>query len=577
MTEPTANSGRPLPLADLLADTPLFARVFYHSPVGMMVSDSDGRLVAVNTALAHILGRPAASLIGHTPVELGLMTADAYRPLLAHVRAADNRAEVPIQLLGPDGQPRHVLASFQRVEIRGRPHTVSLIQDLSELDRLRDALAQSEQRFRLFFENAPLALVVSDSATNEVVDVNPAACQQYGYSRAEFMALPADSLPLEADAQPGPARHTTVDGRLLNVEINTFAFELADRALNMNALLDVTAQTTATAALRDSERTFRIVAQVSNDSLWEWDLVNNRVWRNDDDRFNGQPLYGPAEPWLADVHPDDRARGLADFEAALAQGRSGWTSEYRLLRPNGQWAKLLQRGVILYEDGYPVRVIGATIDITEPLQLAEAEAQAAQLERDRLARDLHDSVTQSLYSVSLLAEAARRHAIAGQETESAEFITRLGSLAHQALRQMRLLVYELRPGVLDQEGLIGALRHRLESVEKRAGIVTHLVTRGERPVPAHWQGELYRIAHEALNNALKFAAATTVTVRLDTLEHNTLLEIIDDGRGFDPRDSYPGRGLEMMRERSAQLGGDLTILSTPGAGTTVRVILPPAT
>ncbi len=575
MTNPSRDSRRPQPSTDLLADTPLFARVFQHSPVGMLLSDNDGRIVAVNEALARLLERPAASIVGHTPVELGLITADAYRPLLAHVRAADNLAEVPMQLLGGDGRPRNVLASFQRVEIQGRPHTVSLIQDLSEFDRLRDALAQSEQRFRLFFENAPLALVVSDPTTNEIVDVNPAACRQYGYSRAEFMALPADSLPPETDDQPGLAQHTTADGRSLDVEVNTFAFDLAERTLNMNALLDVTTQMAATAALRDSERTFRIVAEVSNDGLWEWDLVNNRVWRNDVFQTGDRPPHGPAEPWLADMHPDDRARGLANFEEAMAEGLAGWTSEYRSLRPDGQWAKLLQRGVILYEDEHPVRVIGATVDITEPLQLAEAEAQAAQRERDRLARDLHDSVTQSLYSVSLLAEAARRQAIIGREPETAEFITRLGSLAHQALLQMRLLVYELRPGVLDQEGLIGALRHRLESVEKRAGIVTNLITRGERPVPAHWQGEIYRIAHEALNNALKYAAATAVTVRLDTLDDNMLLVISDNGRGFDPTEAHPGRGLAMMHERSAQLSGDLTIISAPGAGTTVRLILPP--
>ena len=575
MSEPRATGSPPPPSTDLLADTPLFARVFNHSPVGMLVSDTDGCLVAVNQALARIVGRPAATLIGHTPVELGLISDDDYRPLLAHVRAADNLADVPLRLLDSQGQPHSLLVSFQRVEIRGRPYTVSLIQDLSEFNRLRDALVQSEQRFRLFFENAPLALVVSDSATNEIVDVNPAACRQYGYSRSEFMALPADSLPLATDDQPGLVQHTTADGRSLAVEISTFPFDLAERALNMSAMLDVTAQTAATAALRDSERTFRIVAQVSNDGLWEWDLVNNHVWRNDGIQFRVRPPHGPAEPWLADIHPDDRAQGLADFEEAMAEGRPGWTSEYRALRPDGQWATLLQRGVILYEDEQPVRVIGATVDISEPLQLAEAEAQAAQNERDRLARDLHDSVTQSLYSVSLLAEAARRQAIAGQDTDMAEFITRLGSLAHQALRQMRLLVYELRPGVLDQEGLIGALRHRLESVEKRAGIVVSVITRGERPVPAHWQAEMYRIAHEALNNALKYAAASAVTVRLDTLDDNVQLEIIDNGCGFDPHGPHQGRGLPMMHERCSQLGGDLIIHSTPGVGTTVRLILPP--
>lgn len=567
-----ANADAP---TDLLADTPLFARVFHHSPVGMVISDTGGRFVAINEALANILGRPAASLIGHTPVEVGLMTADDFRALLVSMRDG-NRTDVPLPLLDSDGRPHNLLASIQHVEIGGRPHTVTLVQDLSEFNRLRDALAQSEQRFRLFFENAPLALVVNDTATNEIVDVNPAACRQYGYSRDQFLALPADSLPLAANVQPGLAHHSTADGRSLDVEISTFAFDLAERALNMNALLDVTAQMAATAALRDSERTFRIVAQVSNDDLWEWDLVHDRVWHNSSAQLHDRLPHGPAELWLEDIHPDDQARGLADFEQALADGRPSWTSEYRVRRPDGQWAKLLQRGVILYEEEQPVRVIGATVDITEPLQLAEAEARATQLERDRLARDLHDSVTQSLYSVSLLAEAARRQALLGRDAETAEFIARLGGLAHQALRQMRLLVYELRPAVLDQEGLIGALRHRLESVEKRAGITTNLITRGERPVPAQWQGEMYRIAHEALNNALKYAAATAVTVRVDTLGDNIVLEILDDGSGFYPDASHPGHGLPMMRERCAQLGGDLTILSTPGSGTTVRLTLPSA-
>ena len=85
---------------------------------------------------------------------------------------------------------------------------------------------------------------------------------------------------------------------------------------------------------------------------------------------------------------------------------------------------------------------------------------------------------------------------------------------------------------------------------------------------------MYRIAHEALNNALKYAAASAVTVRLDTLDDNILMEISDNGRGFDPNEPYTGHGLTMMRERSAQLGGDLTILSAPEVGTTVRLILP---
>ena len=175
--------------------------------------------------------------------------------------------------------------------------------------------------------------------------------------------------------------------------------------------------------------------------------------------------------------------------------------------------------------------------------------------------------------MSLLAEAARRHALEGQEPAAADFVGRVGSLAQQALRQMRLLVYELRPAVLDTEGLAGALRHRLEAVERRAGIQVNLVIRGERTIPTLLQGEIYRVAHEALNNALTHAAATAITVRLDTLGNPMLLEVIDNGRGFNSSAPSLGRGLPTMRRRSEQLGGDLAIHSTT-RGTTVRLSLP---
>ena len=560
--------------ATLLSATPLFARVFHHSPVGMIITTPEGRVAAANDAVAHLFGRPPAALLGHTPAELGLRAADDDQHWSAP-GSAKHRADVPLRLRGAGGRLHHLVASIQPIEINGAPYAVSLIQDLSEFRRLNDALAQSEQRFRLFFENAPLALVVCDDTTGEIVDVNPAACRQYGHSRAEFLSRPAEWLRPLLVAETGPGRHVTTDGRTLDVEVSTFTFELAERRLRMNALLDVTEQTAAAAALRESESRVRIVSQVSNDGLWDWDLTTGHVWGNNGIQLAGQTPFDAAQPWTTRIHPDDRERGLADFTLAVSARQPGWSSEFRVRRPDGTWATVLQRGVILYEGDRPVRVLGATFDITAPLQLAEAEAEAVSAERQRLARDLHDSVTQSLYSVSLLAEAARRHALEGPEPAAAEFITRLGRLAQQALRQMRLLVYELRPAVLDTEGLVGALRHRLDAVETRAGILVNLVIRGERPVPARVQGEMYRIAHEALNNALNHAAATAITVRLDTLGDNILLEVMDNGRGFDPQATHFGLGLSTMRARSAGLGGELTILSSPELGTTVRLTLPP--
>ena len=567
-----AASPTPSPVDRLLAATPLFARVFRHSPVGMVIVAPDGRIAAANDAFGQLLGQPPASLIGRTTLNLDLRHAGNELPFAP--RPDDPRADVPLRLRDSDGRIRHFIAAVQPLTIGGEPYTVSYIQDVSELNRLSNALAQSEERFRLFFENAPLALVVSDAATGQIVDVNTTACRQYGYSRADFLKLPAEWLAPLIAAEPGVAQHMTATGRLLDVETTPFSFDLADRPLRMNALLDVTEQTTATRALRDSEERFRIVAQVSNDGLWDWELTNDAARHDNDLGLYSQSIHNPAHPWMAHVHPDDRQQSIDDFARAVDTHQPSWSSEYRALRPDGSWANVLQRGFILYDDEQPVRALGATVDITAPLQLAEAEAQAVVAERQRLARDLHDSVTQSLYSVSLLAEAARRHALERQEPAAAEFIGRLGGLTHQALRQMRLLVYELRPAVLDTDGLVGALRHRLDAVEKRAGIQVNLVIRGERTIPTPLQGEIYRIAHEALNNALTHAAATAITVRLDTLGDPILLEVIDDGRGFDSSASYFGRGLPTMRQRSAHLGGDLTINSTAKQGTTLRLALP---
>jgi signal transduction histidine kinase len=204
---------------------------------------------------------------------------------------------------------------------------------------------------------------------------------------------------------------------------------------------------------------------------------------------------------------------------------------------------------------------------------AEVQNKAALEERQRLARDLHDSVTQSLYSLTLLAEAARRVVGTDQRHHVTEYVTRLGEVAQQALKEMRLLLYELRPLALQREGLVGAVQQRLDAVEKRAGVDTRLLVEGRLDLPAPVEVELYHIIQEALNNAMKHAAARRVTVRIRAEGASMEVTVTDDGRGFDPHEvsDAGGLGLASMRARVARLGGALTIHSQPGEGTTVAV------
>jgi signal transduction histidine kinase len=206
----------------------------------------------------------------------------------------------------------------------------------------------------------------------------------------------------------------------------------------------------------------------------------------------------------------------------------------------------------------------------------QAEVLAVVEERNRLARDLHDSVNQSLYGMSLSAEAAARHLAAGHIDTAAGQLRELRETAQYALQEMRLLIFELRPPVLEQEGLAAALQARLQAVEGRVGLATTLRVEGDGRLPPLVESELDRITQEALNNALKHAQAHRIDVQLRQNDRTVALEIADDGVGFDPgtTEARGGFGLRGMAERATRLGGRLAVESRPGGGTRVRVEVP---
>jgi len=203
----------------------------------------------------------------------------------------------------------------------------------------------------------------------------------------------------------------------------------------------------------------------------------------------------------------------------------------------------------------------------------QAQHVAVLEERQRLARELHDSVTQSLYSLTLLAEAGRELVVGGEVAGAGHHLVRIGEIAQSALKEMRLMIYELRPPALEREGLVGALRRRLEAVEGRVGVETRLLADDLAPLPAAVEEGFYRIAQEALNNALKHAAAASVAVHLRLRGAAAELEVVDDGIGFDieAAGTKGGVGLTSMRERAQRLGGTLTIRTAPGGGTQILV------
>jgi signal transduction histidine kinase len=211
-------------------------------------------------------------------------------------------------------------------------------------------------------------------------------------------------------------------------------------------------------------------------------------------------------------------------------------------------------------------------------QLQEYSTQVEQLaaarERNRLARELHDSVTQTAFSMNLTSQSAAL-LLPRDPGRAAEQLERLYTLSRHALGEMQVLIEELKPEASAQTGLSAALR-RLAADSRFAGALSVAVeSQGDQMLPVSEQQSLLRIAQEALNNTLKHAQTTQATIRLHLVEPYWM-EIEDHGRGFDLQQAQRGDrlGLVSMAERAAEIGWKLRIDSSPGAGTRIRVEKP---
>jgi len=206
--------------------------------------------------------------------------------------------------------------------------------------------------------------------------------------------------------------------------------------------------------------------------------------------------------------------------------------------------------------------------------LRQAHAQGSEQERTRLARDLHDSVAQALYGISLGTRAARAQ-LQRDPARAGENLDYAVQLADGATSEMKALLFALRPDALEEGGLVAALARQAEVLHLRYRLDAPLDAPQEPDLTPKQKGELYRIAQEAAHNAVKHARASRVAISLTPEDRRWRLSVSDNGVGFNPGVSGSGSlGLKSMRERAADIVADIQIVSRPGEGTTVSVVVP---
>jgi PAS domain S-box-containing protein len=325
--------------------------------------------------------------------------------------------------------------------------------------------------------------------------------------------------------------------------------------------------------------------------IWDWDIASGRVtWSPQFEAIRGLTpgeFHETFEATFWDMHPEDIQRVRQTINESLEQERH--QIEYRIIRPDGQLRWLESRGRVVRDtDGTPRGMRGVCMDITARKEAEEErnrliareqaaiEAKVALEERQKLARELHDSVSQSLYGIGTAAQTARSALEDDHDAAAAtEALGYVVMMADVGLAEMRALISELRPETLAQEGLVAALERHVELVRARQHLRVETDLGQEPRLALAAKEVLYRIAREALHNTVKHARAHWVSMSLRSTDETTVLEVTDDGVGFDPAGEYPGHlGLASMAERARAAGGQLSIDSDAERGTRVTVQIP---
>jgi PAS domain S-box-containing protein len=393
-----------------------------------------------------------------------------------------------------------------------------------------------------------------------------ADCKIYRAFRSGDAAHADDEVMWRADGTQFPAEYTSHpvqrDGELVGCVVS---------------FLDITERKRSEETLRQSEALYREIFDYSNEAILLSCPSEDAFWDVNPSACNmlGFSREELLNTPMSAIHPYDLPDLEAFAETVFKDGK-GWTNELTCVTKDGTSIPTEISASAINISGKPC-IVALIRDLTERRNAEEAMRELVVLEeRNRLARELHDSIVQSLYTMTLFAEAGVRNANAGDTESGTQYMERIGETSQQVLKEMRLLVFELRPLALEMDGMVGALSQRLDAVERRAGVEARLVFDEPIDLPSRTEEGLYHVTQEALNNSLKHSAATHLSIRISASDDSVAVEIEDNGVGFDTDLAHQsgGMGLRNMKDRMDKLGGSVTITSSPGEGVILRFQAP---
>jgi len=494
-----------------------FRAMFDNAVVGITLIAPDRRVLAINPAVVKMSGYTEAELLAMTgqdithPDDMSIGSLE-FTEVLAGRR---NSFTIEKRYIHKDGVIYWARLSISAVrDADGKLlYLVAITEDIDQQKRTLEDLRESEARFRAMFEHSAIGIGIM-GLDRKVTAMNPAICKMFGYEAHELLGRTPVFVTHPDDFQESTRQYQDI----LNDTTDHFTAE-------------------------------RRYLRKNGESFWA--QVSMSLVRHADGSPNyliGLMVDIDAQKKAQDRLAEQEADYLRNLQKRVAERTRELEEANRQLQLEIEQRKRIER---------------------ELAQKAAEEAVTA--DRTRLARDLHDAVTQTLFSASLTAEVLPE--LWEMDAEEAKKSTEeLRQLTRGALAEMRTLLLELRPATLTQTRLKDLIRQLCEAFIGRSRLPIELHIEGDYELPPEVQVAFYRIAQESLNNVFKYARAARVDVNLFISPSSVHFETCDNGIGFDMSASKPtSLGMRIMRERAEAIGADFHISSTLGSGTCVEV------
>lgn len=593
-------------------------RMIETTHAGVWMCNLRGVTTFVNRQMAQMLGatpeemtgRPVFDFVfeedipavrGHFAAFLQAPAGQAIEERLRRQDGGERRVLVAASVFRDEsGQPAGFLGMFTDITERKRAEAVlrqvwetlerRMQERTAELAAAHQALTERGEEHRRLFETISDAAFVFDGATRRFVEVNAAALRLYGYSREEFLGLahaaitvePEDSeaaiqLALAGVAPRIPLRyHKKKDGTTFPVEISASTFTLNGRALVCGIVRDITARKQAEQVLRRREQELSDFFTESPLGLL-WVEPDGRIRRANQAELElvgrtGQEVLGRH---VSELHAD--AEAAARLLNCLAKGQTVRDCRARLRHQDGSPREVLIDANGLWEQQRLVYSRWFTRDITRRVELEHEILAASEREQRRLGQDLHDDLCQQLAGIEFLSQRLAKD-LAAKGAAGTARAREIARMVRRAMTQSRALARGLSPVRLEAEGLTDALRELAAGTRKVFGCDCRCCC--DPPVlvtdPA-MATHLYRIAQEAVSNALKHGKAGRIEINLTARASAAALTVTDNGVGLSGRQhKRTGMGLRIMRYRAEVIGGTLSAEPLPGGGTRVVCTVPEA-